>query len=798
MTSFLTFAGFRTAGEIGITRRYDPPVNTVPPSIFGSPVLGQTLTADAGMWTGTEPLTYSYVWLGDGIPIAGATGNSLFLDSSHTGQAITVRVTASNPGGAASADSTATAAVGDGLLPVNVSLPTISGVASNGEVLTLNAGTWTGSPSFVFQWFRDGVVIVGVSGQTLTLGSDDVGKQISALVTANNPAGSASAQTAPTAAVASGAPINTVAPTISGSPTVGATLTAVAGTWTGSPTFTYQWKSGGINIVGATNSTYVLTATELATTITVTVTGTNVYGSASATTAATAAVTTGTGNSITVGTAGTGFRAGTVLSYVDDFSSLDVVAPATPKGRYFARRHYSPSGGPYGTVGSGTQLDPINDVDPYWTGYNDGNRGVAYGFDNMSVQNSYIRLQSRWATTAERALTAPGGNTFYSGQRPIISSMISTAGSIVYYVSSGTTVLDFRVRYSSKTTNPAGWHPTIWMVNTNPVTGGSPNNTMELDLEASSQRISQRAVTWTNGSGNFLFYGYLPDIYDGQWHDVSIVLTASTFGVYVDGNLVRTSSLAVNKYGQPHYLLLTNHVLRGTYDGDTFASQPWIDYPAGAYMDFDYIRVWRPSTASHYAPLTTISDLNVSYQGTGTLTLPSLSSLWGDTGVTEYVQCIPNESNEPGLTNSSTFVQFPTGVSYNAGTRQVSVDFSAVTGNPGRLYGTIVAYKTDGSTCVPARFTINRGPVMSAIPQQNVTRNVTAVNLDLYGYGNVGNTVPKTFTVSGLPTGLSYSSSTYRVTGTVTAVAGTYTATVSVTNAATQTSATTNLVFVVS
>lgn len=59
------------------------------------------------------------------------------------------------------------------------------------------------------------------------------------------------------------APVNTVAPAVTGTATFGSTLTTTNGTWTGAPapTFTYQWfRSPSTSISGATSSTYVLVA----------------------------------------------------------------------------------------------------------------------------------------------------------------------------------------------------------------------------------------------------------------------------------------------------------------------------------------------------------------------------------------------------------------------------------------------------------------------------------------------------------------------------------------------------------
>lgn len=95
-----------------------------------------------------------------------------------------------------------------------------------------------------------------------------------------------------------GAPVNTVAPSISGTTNRDETLTTNRGTWTGSPspTYAYQWvrcDADGLNpadIASATSSTYVLVQADVGGTIKVRVTATNTEGSASATSAATAVI----------------------------------------------------------------------------------------------------------------------------------------------------------------------------------------------------------------------------------------------------------------------------------------------------------------------------------------------------------------------------------------------------------------------------------------------------------------------------------------------------------------------------
>jgi hypothetical protein len=87
-------------------------------------------------------------------------------------------------------------------------------------------------------------------------------------------------------------PANTLAPAVTGTATVGQTLTTTKGTWTGRPTpaLLVEWLAGGVVIPGATATTYVLTAAEVGKVMTSRVTGQSIAGSTSKLSNATSAV----------------------------------------------------------------------------------------------------------------------------------------------------------------------------------------------------------------------------------------------------------------------------------------------------------------------------------------------------------------------------------------------------------------------------------------------------------------------------------------------------------------------------
>jgi hypothetical protein len=75
--------------------------------------------------------------------------------------------------------------------PVNTGLPAISGTAQLGQTMSCSTGTWTGnpSPSFTYQWPRDGSGIGGATGSTYVVQAADQGHTLSCEVTATNSVG---------------------------------------------------------------------------------------------------------------------------------------------------------------------------------------------------------------------------------------------------------------------------------------------------------------------------------------------------------------------------------------------------------------------------------------------------------------------------------------------------------------------------------------------------------------------------------------------------------------------------------
>lgn len=168
---------------------------------------------------------------------------------------------------------------GGNVAPSNVTAPVISGSTSLGSVLSTTNGTWSGVPatfSYTYQWKRNGSPIGGATASTYTTVVADSLANITCDVTADNGVAPTATAVSNTLTMANYTPANTVAPSISGNQWQGQVLTTTNGTWTNSPTtFTYQWRRGGVDIGGATASTYTLVAADRGTNITCVVTASN-------------------------------------------------------------------------------------------------------------------------------------------------------------------------------------------------------------------------------------------------------------------------------------------------------------------------------------------------------------------------------------------------------------------------------------------------------------------------------------------------------------------------------------------
>jgi hypothetical protein len=164
------------------------PGNTTPPSIPPSATTGTTITCETGAWTGSPEFTFE--WLRDGAPIPGQVGQTYTLTEADAGHSIICRVTGKNGAGSSQAESNAL--VPTPAAPAN-GTPSIPSSAVTGTTIKCEPGSWSGAPSFSFEWLRDGSAIAGAHAQTYTIPDGDAGHSLVCRVTATNAGGAAHA-----------------------------------------------------------------------------------------------------------------------------------------------------------------------------------------------------------------------------------------------------------------------------------------------------------------------------------------------------------------------------------------------------------------------------------------------------------------------------------------------------------------------------------------------------------------------------------------------------------------------------
>ncbi|MFC5492738.1 carboxypeptidase regulatory-like domain-containing protein [Nocardioides caricicola] len=267
------------------------PGSLTQPVVSGTTSTGSTLSVTDGTWSGS-PTSFSYQWqrctsAAACSPIGGAAGSSYVITGADSGFQLRATVTATNAAGSNSRMSTSSGTVG---APGSLTQPVVSGSSAVGSTLSVSDGTWSGSPSsFGYQWLRcDGGVssctpISGAQASSYVSTPSDSGFYLRANVTATNASGSTSRTSGPSGLI--GAPGSLTQPQLSGSTSVGSTMSVSDGTWSGSPSsFTYQWlrcDSGASNctqIPGAQASTYVTTDSDIGSRLRANVTAINSVG----------------------------------------------------------------------------------------------------------------------------------------------------------------------------------------------------------------------------------------------------------------------------------------------------------------------------------------------------------------------------------------------------------------------------------------------------------------------------------------------------------------------------------------
>jgi hypothetical protein len=283
-------------------------MNTVAPTVSGTPQDGRALSGTRGTWTAPSALHYSYNWLrcdatgASCANIAGAVATSYTAKSADVGHVLQFVVTATDNAGDRAAASATAGPVLAPAPPASSVPPAITGTAQDGQTLHAARGTWT-SPdqlSYAYQWqlcnasSQACADVKNATGASLRLTSADVGGVIALVVTATDKEDQATSATATTTQVADPArPMNTTPPKVTGTFAAGKYLQASHGTWS-SPdplSYSYQWQdcdrtgTGCANIAGATHSTYKLRSNDVTGTVTVVVTATDKEGQTATATA---------------------------------------------------------------------------------------------------------------------------------------------------------------------------------------------------------------------------------------------------------------------------------------------------------------------------------------------------------------------------------------------------------------------------------------------------------------------------------------------------------------------------------
>ena len=347
---------------------------------------------------GTAPVTYQ--WRKDGVDIPGATSALFSLPTVSTLDAGSYELVATN----IVASVSSAAAVLSVNEPVSVTTQPVGLAVNPGATATLSVVA-TGTAPLSYQWYRNGVALVGGTAATLSISPAQVADAGDYKVTISNTVG--------TVASASALLSINEAVSFSSQPQGATVLTGTPAKLTvtvaGTAPFTYQWSKGGVAIPGATAASYELVSAQESDSGSYSVEVTNVVGAA---VSASAVLTVNTPLSITTQPASLTINSGSS-------ATLAVVAAGTAPITYQWRKGGEPIAG---AVQASLALNPVADADA--------------GSYDVVLTNPAGSLTSEAAVLAVNLpvtiLTQPAPSNVVSGNTLSLSVSVSGTAPITY------------------------------------------------------------------------------------------------------------------------------------------------------------------------------------------------------------------------------------------------------------------------------------------------------------------------------------------------------------------------------
>jgi Flp pilus assembly protein TadD len=220
-----------------------------------APRVGDTITAS---YTGNGSGTATWQWLADETVISTAVNNTYIVAIGDFGKTLRARVSFANQGGSVTSAATRTVTRSNlsGSVTVDITAPRV------GDVITASY-TGDGTGTATWQWLLGNNVISGADTNIYTVAASDAGRSLRARVNYANHNGNVTSSA--TASVAKATLTGSITLNIT-TPQVGDTIIA-SYTGNGTGTVSWQWMGNDSNIRGATNSWYVVTASDVGRTI---------------------------------------------------------------------------------------------------------------------------------------------------------------------------------------------------------------------------------------------------------------------------------------------------------------------------------------------------------------------------------------------------------------------------------------------------------------------------------------------------------------------------------------------------